>query len=451
MTFERRFLKQAAKFGLFVVQLFGFWPYRYNEVHQRLETTWFRQLYTIIAPIAFISTTMYTIEILFNDDLTVQVQYETDAGNAVQNMFSISCVVIFITGYIVSMWHRHEVATKLVPRAIQIIKNIQRRKEIVGIVVRRSDIIFKLYLKNTIITACVFISEFLKVEFYAPKAREYPFLKVIIIIPFMIFSVLPNTFAIVMLMVTYGYRRLNAEIEQLVREKINLEQNEMGQPNDDNDDEETTRRPYCRMTKLCDLSDRLDELAVLHMDLGQMTKSFNRMISTYLFIWSWHRMTYFISQLFFSYQMASSIIKAETQSASSIIETNNVEIILYGVASALLILMDFYLFANICFHTEKEVGAFLCLCEDFNIFTYLFFKAQRSVEVLHGSFLIVDTDIRYTRSVSYYVQFYQRLLNFFSFTQVELFTAQIIHHKLNLTVCGMYSLDYSLVFSVKFV
>lgn len=56
-------------------------------------------------------------------------------------------------------------------------------------------------------------------------------------------------------------------------------------------------------------------------------------------------------------------------------------------------------------------------------------QAQRSLQILHRHFLTVDVDVRYRRSV-------------------ELFTMQMIHHKLDIQAGGLYPIDYTMLYSV---
>lgn len=56
-------------------------------------------------------------------------------------------------------------------------------------------------------------------------------------------------------------------------------------------------------------------------------------------------------------------------------------------------------------------------------------QAQKSLQILHRHFLTVDVDVRYRRSV-------------------ELFTLQMIQHKLDLQAGGLYPIDYTMLYSV---
>lgn len=352
-SIRMRSIWRSTRMFQLIVQMYGFWPY--HIVDQRVESTLFLRLYTLLAPIFFIGAMFYSSsQVLVNTG----VQYNTDAGNLIQSMFTVSCSVMFWMGYIISYWHRNEIAHHLIPQIIRFYNHIQHRTQFktAWTNVAHVDLLFKLYFKNIIIPVIVIAGEMVKLEYYAPEAQGKSVYKFFMVLPFWIFAVLPNLFAYTMLGVTLAYRRINAEIQQLVEEQIQLQQPPQFDLKDVNS--ESTR--YGRMKKFCELSDRLDEMSILHMELGRITKQVNRIISTFLFIWCWHRMTYLIAQLFFAYQVACFIlseIQLNTRGGSNVAnEELNWEMVAVCIGAGMLILIDFYLLANICFQTETEVG-----------------------------------------------------------------------------------------------
>lgn len=357
MPYRWRAVLRSARAFQIICQVYGFWPYRI--VHQHIETTHFLRVYTFLAPIFFIGAmTISSKKILMNS----VVQYNTDAGNLIQSMFSISCRMMFGSGYIVSFWYRKEIVNGLVPQVVRFFNHIKNRPQMAASAnVAYLDLLFKLYFKNIFIPIFVILGENIKLDYYAPVARNHVVHKFFVILPFWIFSVLPNLFAYVLLGITYGYRRLNAEIEEVIQEQMRMqhfyfEQNESSAVIDEEVNKHNDTRRYSRMKIFCELSDQLDELAILHMELGRIAKIVNRIVSAYLFIWCWHRMTYLIAQLFFGYQVACTVVtKVQTVTKIESNEELSWEMVAFFLGAGMLILVDFYMLANICFQTETEV------------------------------------------------------------------------------------------------
>lgn len=333
---NHKLLKYTISFTLFTAQLFGFWPYTFSSDDGEFHTSIYRKSFAIASPIFFFSAMMHSGAEIFAN---TTVEYSTDVANVLQNMFTVSCSVMFVMGAILSHWYRSKVATDLLPQSISLFRSICRRQQQP---LGYADLLVKLFVKSIFISLAFFGLEYYSLDYYVPLV-EYKFLqRLFLVIPLWTYSVLPNLFSGGMLAATHGYRLLNREMEQMIGEQHH----------------QMTK--HGRMARYCKYSDRLDELAVLHMELGRLTKRVNGIFSLFIFVWCWHRMTYLLGQLFFEFQVISTLLLVtdEAQQTTKGIDPKlNGGIPLFcGLAEAVLVMGDFYVVASICYGAEVEVS-----------------------------------------------------------------------------------------------
>lgn len=345
---QHRLLNYAIAISLFVFRLLGFWPYRFDHVDYQLKSPAYLKVYTAAFPFVLSGAMIDANNHIFGNGT---IRYNSDTGNAVQTMFAISCVVMIVLSYLLSCWHRTEVVSNILPEAHRIVEHI---KQLHGggectddgdDVFNFTDMLLKFAVKALLVPSLYMFCEYLKLDSYAPSTRRYYIRRYWLILPSWVFFLLNNLFSFAIMFVTYGYRLLNAELFKVVQEQKCMHENY-----------EETHKSYGRMNRFCALSDRVDAVAVLHMQLGNIARRLNRMFSIILFTWCWHRQTYILLQMFFNYQALSKWVNNNfnIKLADSSIQVG-LNVVVIGTVEALLMMVNFYMLANICTVAEEDV------------------------------------------------------------------------------------------------
>lgn len=348
---QYRLLNYAIVISLFFFRLLGFWPYRFDHVDYQFKSPVYLKVYTAAFPFVLSGAMVDANNHIFGNGT---IRYNSDTGNAVQMMFGISCIVMIVLSYLLSCWHRAEVVSNILPEAHRIVEHIKRLHEHDDgdDVFNFTDMLLKFAVKALLVPSLYIFCEYLKLDSYAPATRRYYIRRYWLILPSWVFFLLNNIFSFAIMFVTYGYRLLNAELCKVVQEQKCMHQNYGG---DDGGGEEALKM-YGRMNRFCALSDRVDAVAVLHMQLGNIARRLNRMFSIILFTWCWHRQTYILLQMFFNYQALSkwayNNFNLKLSDSSMQVGLN---VVIIGTVEALLMMVDFYMLANICTVAEEDV------------------------------------------------------------------------------------------------
>lgn len=148
-----------------------------------------------------------------------------------------------------------------------------------------------------LVEACLLVRHLLVI---VPQLRNSPMTMLCWLYPSWVVSLLPEVIFGMMLILSYHFRLLNHRMNKI----INTSWTTITRCNH-NHNKGWSRKPHpkwgIRMQTFCDLSDRLDEIAVLHQELSTLTKLMNRTISIQLLIWTIWMVSLLIIKLFLGY------------------------------------------------------------------------------------------------------------------------------------------------------
>lgn len=328
----RTILKITTIYLTKVAQLFGVWPYFYNEQHKVFKTTWYLKLIPIFPCLFFSLAMLYSVIMLFSE---TPASRSTDAANFIKYMYSLISFVMFFTSYSFSyidknlMEHLtkrvHDFYIKVNTTISEIDSNYR------GLLCM---CIFKIIVLPTIFV----ISDNNKLNEVAPGARTNPMLKMFLLLPIWIFAIVPNLFVMGMLVVLYYFRQINVKLREIVRKTVRLSKNSAG------------GRNY-RMKWFCELSDEVDAVSMLHMELCHLAKCWHRLFSLPVCVWTYYKVIFLLLQLFFSFVVARAWL-GETSSHNF----NSLVVICSGAIELLITMLELSILVHISYSSETEVG-----------------------------------------------------------------------------------------------
>lgn len=317
-----------------VAQLFGVWPYFYNQQKNIFKTTWYLKLIPIAACIFFTLGMLHSVIILFFE--SPNVVDDTDAAQFIKNMFSLTSVLMFFVSYKFPYIDKVflENLTKLFHGFF-----IKANVAVNEIDSNYKNLLYMCIIKSALLPAIYVITDNFKLDEIAKPARTNPMLKCFLILPIWIFGIVPNLFLMGMMVVLYYFRQMNVKLREIVRKTVSLSKDKTG------------RRNY-HMKWFCELSDEVDAVSVLHMELCDLVKLWNRLFSVPVCLWIYYKVIFLLLQLFFNYVVVGTWLKLGADPDNF----NSSVVLCSGTVEILMTMLELTILVHICFSCEKEVG-----------------------------------------------------------------------------------------------
>lgn len=331
------FITKLLKFNivslLFLTRLFGFWPYFYNKCTRSYVTKWYLLLFPVVAMFGYVCAIMYSAIIIIADQ---QQQFKTFAANLSQYVYLTTSYMVYFSAYIIQ-YFKFSNLQSLIPRVQKclhkitlIITNQQHNSNY-------TDLTIRFTIKFALVIIITVFCQYSQIDFYTKVGTNNVVLKACTTLPVFIFCILPNVFYAGILLACYYYRQLNNLITEVVKSSIQIGMTEK-------------HRQY-HMARFCALSDRLDEISVLHMELSCLTKLWNLLFTFPIFIWICFKSAFVIVSMFMIYiGIRDWLISKDDQRLE-----NQVEFTFYLGMQVLMAALELFLVTNGCFNVEFEV------------------------------------------------------------------------------------------------
>lgn len=262
-------------------------------------------------------------------------QFRTHAAVLTQYVFMLLSFLVYFTGYIIQYFKFSyllniiQLVQKCLLKLTRII-NQQRANNY-------TDLTIRFMLKFVIVFILTVYSEYNQVDFITEFGTNNVILKVCSTFPSCIFCIAPNVFYAGILLACHYYRQLNYLITEIVKSSNQIAVAE-------------NHRQY-QMTRFCELSDRLDEISVLHTELSNLTKSWNLLFSIPIFLWVWYKTAFLIVCLFFNYVVIRDLLISKDEQRLE----SRIGITSYTGLEMVIVALELFLVANGCFNAEFEV------------------------------------------------------------------------------------------------
>lgn len=313
----------------------GLWPYTIHPRTKDFKTTWFLMLQPILTGTVF----LISFVVFFRKLLpSVKKQWKSDAANMLMTFFGMLNTISLITTYL-SVYLQIKRIKSIIVRSQEFkIKSQQLLTDNVS----RSASATVLYLFKAIIILLCFIvlvlSKILNADLPIPG-----FVLPVLVVPVVINNTVPILFYGAILFATIYFERINAKIGEIVRNAnaLTLQEHNL----------------FGKMHRYCELSDLLDELAILHMELSRLTQDICKVCNLHMTVYVTWLTVNVILQEFFVYMCVSNWLKDLHVMGARF----PVEMCVIGVLTIILIWTDLIMFGQLCFTITREVVLNLAL------------------------------------------------------------------------------------------
>lgn len=279
------YLYFCLNFMLFLTQLFGILPYSYDRPSKSLT----RNRFSFIYPFLVISTTLscyLAMGMMFRDNLPkVTTSSAHIAGKTIY--ISVMCCLLFT--YIIQYFKYRDVEI-LAPRAKRLCMEILKLSDLYKLKYKNELALFtcKIFLVNALIIYFGFVHISTVAPHLVKASHFYTFAW---ILPTYMVSIIPDLYFSVFLLFNIGFKQINLRIIDIM-----IEFRMLNICNDGLDE-----RKFMRMKRFCDLSDRLDEMAIIHSELVSIVREFNGCFSAQILIWTIYIVMNSLLKAFFEY------------------------------------------------------------------------------------------------------------------------------------------------------
>lgn len=364
-------LQLACSVGLFSGQVFGLWPFFFDRRRMIFSSAWYLRGYSIV----MVLTTLYFC--LTNYTTTIG-ERKSRTYNLTNQIFTGIMTTVLVM-YFVAQHLNHRKIHQLLPVAIRLMGKLALINEDLPYM----HMLMVFFFKTMLLDSAIIFSSIS----YA-STRENSILRVIAywVVPNLMISVVPDLLFATMQIVRYYFIVINRRMEAIMASVRELTISPI---------DSGTLIPvknHLRMKRFCELSDRIDDIAVLHLELCSLTKSITRLYSTQLLAWTVYGVTMFIVKLFREYIVIAAAVNEES--------SLNPHLFLNNLISLTSTFLGLVFLANICSKTMKEVCKIKQHSSEINIENDMsHFQAHRTGNILHVVFLNSSVDIRFKRSV----------------------------------------------------
>lgn len=360
--FQSRFLRCTIVTTLFVLRLFGVWPYFYDPALRRYRTKWFLLVYPLVVWALLLHLFIHSADTLFE---RIRLEMRTDTARLIYASYSTMCVLTFSSNYFLQYLWFSSIEAALV-EAADVVGRIRSLR--VDRPWRYWRPLCLYCAKAWLLPAIICLCDAVRVWSLSPSNR--PAQIMLFELSVFLMGVVPNLHVALLLTVGVLFKRLNEETATVMRLAQKLAQPQAS-PSDEHCDH------FRRMHLFCELSDRLDRVAVLHLQLTEITMRLQQMFSLTLIVWVCFQCMDVVTHAFSAYVFLCEWMMvwqmADKTLAISVTNIGLNLLLAFGTT------LDMFLLAKVCATVAGQ--------------------SQRSLVIMHERFLAIDVDVRFRRSV----------------------------------------------------
>lgn len=323
MVMEQKLQYLSAMYSLFLIRIFGLWPYTVNLRTKAFKTTWFLKLQPFLTG----TICLITISVIYRKLIPLlNIQWKSDSSKVLLKVYGAFNTITLITTYISGFLQTKGVKSIIV-RSQEFMVKSQRKLNENTIKTILAILIY--LLKSFVLLICFTTLICLKLYFASPLLPIYvlPFVAV----PGLIISTVPNLFFGAIIIAKVYFERINGRIAEIVRTANWLtlqKQTHFGQ-----------------MHLYCELSDILDELAVLHMELTRLTQDLCTLCNVHV--------TGYITWLAINAVVQEFLLYMSVSMMN--LYSNPTSLVVFNVLTISIVWIELIMFAHLCFTIMHEV------------------------------------------------------------------------------------------------
>lgn len=325
-TLQLRLFQFNIKYSLLILRIFGVWPYIIDRKSRTFKTTWYLKLYPLIFLIVI-------CKLMIHDSPTfhsTEFEWKSDAANMLVSFYGISLANCLFTLFIDQYYKYKDIELLIKCGQLLYTKFTQYFDE----TELKFGHLLNFYTFKSIFMTMI-LSYSIMEKMYMLSATIQRSMSVVAI--HFVILIVPNLFVASMLTVYFLFKQINFKIECIVRLATNLS-SEIGAP----------KKRHFRMRRNCELSDRLDEMAFLHMEMCKIMQTISTITTLQLTNYITLKFTSILVQLFFVYMYLSVWTQQDKQFPCRLI-INDIE-------SILLNAFELAAITQICYMAAREVN-----------------------------------------------------------------------------------------------
>lgn len=285
-----------------VLQITGLWPITIDRNNYSLHRSNVRVVYSIcvlfLVLMAFIGAS-FSFAFVWPTDNTL-------ISEDIRNLYLFALITIFLA-MVVAQYTRLQDLTDLHDCAFRVLRKIQQTK------LKSVQRYRKFLLVFTVKTLVLFLADSYSLVKHlivlSPSDVNIAIPIGFWLIYSWIFALLPDVIFGLWLILSYHFRILNQSMSEIVSDANSILLTTSRRPNGDRSYEKHQNGIHMQMC--CDLSDRLDEIAVLHQDLSALTVLANRSVSVQLLIWTAWSVMVIVVKLFLEYFLVAAALSGD--------------------------------------------------------------------------------------------------------------------------------------------
>lgn len=341
------------KSTLFVVQTLGFLPFRYDVTRSQLVRPPLYYVYPIIfVGVLFTANGFCSFYLYPDTKSTMQLDFISEVPHLLQMLFGALYLFACAVGYV-----NHYVRLDGVQRCIEHGERLWRVR-LPAVLSANGvqtpgfwDRIGYFVGKEIVLQLLLMYTYSIKIRKLSPAYGSNWVMLTIVLVPVLAISAMPALFYAGMLTVHFYFGQLNVALGRIV--------SEVGQP---------AESTFSLQRRCCELSDRLDAVAAVHLALGVVTQRMSALMSAPLCVWLTYKIVGILVLLFYSYMYVSDWLTVATfELASELLVSGLLAIVLSGIEMVML--------AHACMRTQQEVrhyGLAHCRCGCAGCFRVMF-------------------------------------------------------------------------------
>lgn len=312
-------------YSLTLIRIYGLWPYTIDRQTKIFKTSWFLMLQPILTGIIFIVAFVVVFPMILP---SMTRRWNSDAANILMTIFGTINFVSLVTTY-VSVYSQTEMIKSIIARSQKIM--LKSHRLLTDHQIRTASANLLYLFKSFVLLVCftTLTCYKLRIATQSMSVLALPF----IAIPIMIELAIPNLFFGTILFATIYFERINAKIMEIVRSANQLSLQE--------------HKNFGRMFRYCKLSDLLDELAVLHVELTQLTQDICKVCNFDMTRYIMWLTLNAIVQKFFAFMCISVVLKG--------LITFPTKLVIVLILNITFIWIELFMFARLCLNVTHEV------------------------------------------------------------------------------------------------
>lgn len=253
------------------------------------------------------------------------------SGKALSTLLGIVLIIIYICQYF-----SIETIGALVQKSIRLFIKINKFNAKTKLPYLNMLVTF--LVKTVLLDLAIFLSILSYINDLSAAAADDWMVMICWVIPSIILNIIPDLFYGAMQIFYYYFMVINRQMEGIMSDTKEII----------NPTEKLGDKKYHRMKRFCELSDRIDEIAILHHELSTVTEQFSNACSVQLLAWTVFCVLTFIVKLFMEYIIiASAINNAQVEFMP--------QLFFFNFLSLCTTFIGLVFVANVCSTTMKEV------------------------------------------------------------------------------------------------